>query len=70
MTFFNTDASTPGECCFKYYARKIPITKIASYTETRVDCSKPGVMWVLQLPVLISIPISVNVDANACIKLL
>lgn len=69
MTFFNTDANNPDECCFKYYARKIPIAKIASYTETGTDCSKPGVMWVLQLPVLISVPISVNVNANACIKL-
>lgn len=69
MTFFNTDANIPGECCFNCYARrKIPVAKIVSYRETRSDCFKPAVMWVSQLPVLISIPISVNVDANACIK--
>ncbi|XP_048022688.1 C-C motif chemokine 3-like [Megalobrama amblycephala] len=42
------DANTPGNCCFNYYARKIPIAKIASYTETRMDCSKPGVILVTQ----------------------
>ncbi|KAK9955808.1 hypothetical protein ABG768_015659 [Culter alburnus] len=42
------DANNPDECCFKYYARKIPIAKIASYTETGTDCSKPGVILVTQ----------------------
>ncbi|XP_067258284.1 C-C motif chemokine 36.1 [Chanodichthys erythropterus] len=41
-------ANTPGECCFKYYARKIPIAKIISYMETSMDCSKRGVILVTQ----------------------
>lgn len=47
MIFFNTGANLPSECCFNNYGRKIPIAKIDSYIETRVDCPKPGVMWVL-----------------------
>lgn len=64
-----SDANSPDECCFKYYARKIPIAKITSYMETRMDCAKAGIMWVLPLPVLISILISVNRMID-CIKLL
>ncbi|XP_048040788.1 C-C motif chemokine 36.1 [Megalobrama amblycephala] len=42
------NANMPGECCFKHYARKIPIGKITSYIETRMDCSKPGIILVTQ----------------------
>uniref|UniRef100_A0A8C2JIB4 Chemokine (C-C motif) ligand 36, duplicate 1 n=1 Tax=Cyprinus carpio TaxID=7962 RepID=A0A8C2JIB4_CYPCA len=37
-------ANLPSECCFNNYGRKIPIAKIDSYIEIRVDCPKPGVM--------------------------
>uniref|UniRef100_A0A8C1U5D1 Chemokine (C-C motif) ligand 36, duplicate 1 n=1 Tax=Cyprinus carpio TaxID=7962 RepID=A0A8C1U5D1_CYPCA len=37
-------ANLPSECCFNNYGRKIPIAKIDSYIETRVDCPKPGVI--------------------------
>ncbi|XP_016117079.1 C-C motif chemokine 8-like [Sinocyclocheilus grahami] len=39
-------ANLPSECCFSNYGRKIPIAKIDSYIETRVECSKPGVIFV------------------------
>uniref|UniRef100_A0A671NP21 C-C motif chemokine n=1 Tax=Sinocyclocheilus anshuiensis TaxID=1608454 RepID=A0A671NP21_9TELE len=39
-------ANLPSECCFNHYGRKIPIAKIDSYIETRVECSKPGVIFV------------------------
>ncbi|KAI2662533.1 C-C motif chemokine 14 [Labeo rohita] len=40
------NSNLPSECCFNYYGRKIPIAKIDSYIETRVDCTKPGVIFV------------------------
>ncbi|XP_067295010.1 C-C motif chemokine 36.1 [Pseudorasbora parva] len=42
------NANMPTECCFTHYARKIPITKIISYIETRVDCNKQGVIFITQ----------------------
>nr|AXF84138.1 chemokine ligand 36 [Ctenopharyngodon idella] len=42
------NANSPDECCFKYYARKIPIAKITSYMETRMDCAKAGIILVTQ----------------------
>ncbi|XP_056125867.1 C-C motif chemokine 36.1 [Rhinichthys klamathensis goyatoka] len=42
------NANMPNECCFNYYPRKIPIAKVTSYIETRVDCNKPGVILVTQ----------------------
>uniref|UniRef100_A0A8C1P8X6 C-C motif chemokine n=1 Tax=Cyprinus carpio TaxID=7962 RepID=A0A8C1P8X6_CYPCA len=39
-------ANLPSECCFNNYGRKIPIAKIDSYIEIRVDCPKPGVIFV------------------------
>ncbi|CAM4526016.1 hypothetical protein PO909_023858 [Leuciscus waleckii] len=40
------NANMPDECCFKYYQRKLHITKITSYVETNIDCSKPGTILV------------------------
>ncbi|XP_016386178.1 C-C motif chemokine 3-like [Sinocyclocheilus rhinocerous] len=40
------NANLPSECCFNYRGRKIPIAKIDSYIETRVECVKPGVIFV------------------------
>ncbi|XP_026071349.1 C-C motif chemokine 36.1 [Carassius auratus] len=40
------NANLPSECCFNLYGRKLPIAKIDSYIETRVDCTKPGVIFV------------------------
>ncbi|KAG1960428.1 C-C motif chemokine 36.1 [Pimephales promelas] len=42
------NANMPGECCFDYYPRKIPITKVNSYIVTRPECTKPGVILVTQ----------------------
>ncbi|KAF4110976.1 hypothetical protein G5714_008007 [Onychostoma macrolepis] len=33
------NANLPSECCFAFYGRKLPITKIDSYMETRAECS-------------------------------
>ncbi|XP_073692093.1 C-C motif chemokine 13-like [Garra rufa] len=38
--------NTPSECCFKFYGRKISVHKLDSYMETRMDCLKPGVIFV------------------------
>uniref|UniRef100_A0A8C1BW58 C-C motif chemokine n=1 Tax=Cyprinus carpio TaxID=7962 RepID=A0A8C1BW58_CYPCA len=40
------NANLPSECCFNYDGRKIPIAKIISYVKTRMDCTKPGVIFV------------------------
>ncbi|KAK7170285.1 hypothetical protein R3I94_000497 [Phoxinus phoxinus] len=42
------NANMPEECCFNYYSRKIPIAKITSYIETRMECNKPAVILVTQ----------------------
>nr|AXF84139.1 chemokine ligand 36 [Ctenopharyngodon idella] len=47
MLVFCLYANSPDECCFKYYARKIPIAKITSYMETRMDCAKAGIIMVI-----------------------
>ncbi|XP_062849734.1 C-C motif chemokine 17-like [Trichomycterus rosablanca] len=37
----------PGECCFGYFTRPIPIRDITGYEETRPDCSKPAIIFTL-----------------------
>ncbi|XP_043099859.1 C-C motif chemokine 36.1 isoform X2 [Puntigrus tetrazona] len=40
------NSNLPGECCFSHYGRKIPVSKIDSYVETREECPKSGVIFV------------------------
>ncbi|XP_051573875.1 C-C motif chemokine 4 homolog [Myxocyprinus asiaticus] len=49
------NAKTPKECCFNYYERRIPPNKVDSYTETRSDCPKAGVIFTTKKPLRICV---------------
>ncbi|KAK1175509.1 C-C motif chemokine 3-like [Acipenser oxyrinchus oxyrinchus] len=41
-------ANRPTECCFSHVRRQIPEKYLNHYTETRSDCSMPGLIFVLK----------------------
>uniref|UniRef100_A0A3B3S751 C-C motif chemokine n=1 Tax=Paramormyrops kingsleyae TaxID=1676925 RepID=A0A3B3S751_9TELE len=42
------DANGPEECCFKYFRGKLRIDLLTGYEETRRDCSRPGIILIIQ----------------------
>ncbi|XP_041127674.1 C-C motif chemokine 3-like [Polyodon spathula] len=41
-------ANRPTQCCFSHSAKQIPKKYLHHYVETRSDCSKPGLIFVLK----------------------
>ncbi|XP_053537714.1 C-C motif chemokine 3-like [Ictalurus punctatus] len=41
------NAKTPESCCFKFQTNKIPLRVIKGYKETRLDCTKAGIVFIL-----------------------
>ncbi|XP_053537716.1 C-C motif chemokine 3 isoform X1 [Ictalurus punctatus] len=41
------NAKTPEQCCFKFQTNKIPLRLIKGYKETRLDCTKAGIVFIL-----------------------
>ncbi|XP_017328678.1 C-C motif chemokine 3-like 1 [Ictalurus punctatus] len=39
----------PSKCCFNYQTHPIPVTFITAYEETEHQCTKPGVIFTLNL---------------------
>ncbi|KAG7468485.1 hypothetical protein MATL_G00143240 [Megalops atlanticus] len=37
-----------SECCVKYYPKRIPLNKVASYYRTSSTCIKPAVVFVTE----------------------
>uniref|UniRef100_A0A8C9R0X1 C-C motif chemokine n=1 Tax=Scleropages formosus TaxID=113540 RepID=A0A8C9R0X1_SCLFO len=42
---FCTGANEPAECCFDYFERDINKKFITSYSQTRPDCPKKGIIF-------------------------
>ncbi|XP_053485889.1 C-C motif chemokine 3-like [Ictalurus furcatus] len=40
-------ALTPEQCCFKFQTKIIPQRLIKGYKETRLDCTKAGIVFTL-----------------------
>ncbi|XP_072543230.1 C-C motif chemokine 18-like [Salminus brasiliensis] len=38
------NANGPGQCCFNFRKKPIPVRRIVKYAVTRPDCPKPGVI--------------------------
>ncbi|XP_051536338.1 C-C motif chemokine 4 homolog [Myxocyprinus asiaticus] len=49
------NAKTPQECCFKFYERPIPPSKVESYIETKSECPKAGVIFITKKPLRICV---------------
>ncbi|XP_058249936.1 C-C motif chemokine 3-like 1 [Hemibagrus wyckioides] len=41
-------ANTQDQCCLGFQTKPIPVRVIASYEETDIRCSKPGVIFTLK----------------------
>ncbi|KAF3689236.1 C-C motif chemokine 4 Macrophage inflammatory protein 1-beta [Channa argus] len=39
------NAVSPGSCCFRFFAQKIPLSEIISITETHSRCSEKGFVF-------------------------
>ncbi|XP_053485886.1 C-C motif chemokine 4 homolog [Ictalurus furcatus] len=40
-------ANPPESCCFNFQRNIIPLRMIKGYKETRLDCTKAGIMFIL-----------------------
>ncbi|KAF4088696.1 hypothetical protein AMELA_G00057670, partial [Ameiurus melas] len=43
-----TGAHEPGQCCFSYQKKPIPVQHITEYKITNQQCTKPGVILILK----------------------
>uniref|UniRef100_A0AAY4B4F1 C-C motif chemokine n=1 Tax=Denticeps clupeoides TaxID=299321 RepID=A0AAY4B4F1_9TELE len=39
-----TTPPTPGECCFDFYTKRIPVSRIQSFKVSHADCPKKGII--------------------------
>ncbi|XP_053485888.1 C-C motif chemokine 4 homolog [Ictalurus furcatus] len=39
--------NTPEQCCFKFQTNKIPLRVIKGYKDTESDCTKAGIVFIL-----------------------
>ncbi|XP_076829517.1 C-C motif chemokine 4 homolog [Brachyhypopomus gauderio] len=48
LSVMGNNAKGPQECCFRFFAKPIPVKVIVSYEETRSDCPKAGVIFTVK----------------------